>query len=146
MTIREAGPGDLASLLALYTHLHDNPLPDIGDDLKALWSRICADPNHHIILGFEGGQAVSSCVLVVIDNLTNGQRPYALVENVVTHAAYRMKGYASRVLEAAGNMAKSRGCYKIMLMTGSKEEATLNFYRRAGYNSADKTAFIRWLR
>ena len=32
-----------------------------------------------------------------------------------------------------------------MLLTGSKSEKTLDFYRRAGYNSADKTAFIQWL-
>lgn len=33
----------------------------------------------------------------------------------------------------------------MMLLTGSKSEETLNFYRNAGYNSADKTAFIQWL-
>ncbi len=32
-----------------------------------------------------------------------------------------------------------------MLLTGSKEEATLNFYSNAGYDSTDKTAFIQWL-
>ena len=32
-----------------------------------------------------------------------------------------------------------------MLLTGSKEERTLDFYRNVGYNSADKTAFIQWL-
>lgn len=35
--------------------------------------------------------------------------------------------------------------YKMMLLTGSKEESTLNFYRNAGYNSSDKTAFIQWI-
>lgn len=34
---------------------------------------------------------------------------------------------------------------KMMLLTGSKEESTLNFYRNAGYNSSDKTAFIQWI-
>ena len=29
--------------------------------------------------------------------------------------------------------------------TGSKEESTLNFYIKAGYNYKDKTAFIQWL-
>jgi len=33
----------------------------------------------------------------------------------------------------------------MMLLTGSKEEATLKFYEGAGYNSSDKTAFIQWL-
>ena len=45
----------------------------------------------------------------------------------------------------ARDIAAEAGCYKLMLLTGAKDEATLNFYRRAGYNSADKTAFIQWL-
>lgn len=31
-----------------------------------------------------------------------------------------------------------------MLLTGSKNEKTLNFYENAGYNGVDKTAFIQW--
>lgn len=45
----------------------------------------------------------------------------------------------------AKNIAKESGCYKMMLLTGSKEDSTLNFYRNAGYNSTDKTAFIQWI-
>lgn len=32
-----------------------------------------------------------------------------------------------------------------MLLTGSKTPKTLEFYKNAGYNSTDKTAFIKWL-
>ena len=32
-----------------------------------------------------------------------------------------------------------------MLLTGSKNPATLRFYENSGYNSNDKTAFIQWL-
>ena len=32
-----------------------------------------------------------------------------------------------------------------MLLTGSKQESTLRFYEKAGYNCKDKTAFIQWL-
>ena len=42
-------------------------------------------------------------------------------------------------------VAEKEGCYKMMLLTGSKNEKTLEFYRNAGYNSADKTAFIQWI-
>lgn len=42
-------------------------------------------------------------------------------------------------------IAEQNHCYKMMLLTGSKEESTLNFYRNAGYNSSDKTAFIQWI-
>ncbi len=67
------------------------------------------------------------------------------VENVVAHGEYRKKGYATACLNFAKKIAEENHCYKIMLLTGSKEESTLNFYRNAGYSSSDKTAFIQWI-
>ncbi|MCL2445530.1 MAG: GNAT family N-acetyltransferase [Oscillospiraceae bacterium] len=142
-TLRYATPQDLVNLLQLYTHLHDNPMPD--ELPEALWQQIMADPNHHIIVAEQDGQLVSSCVLVVVPNLTRGQRPYAWVENVVTHADYRKRGLGSAVLAHAKDIAMQRGCYKIALMTGTKSDATLRFYESAGYNCTDKTGYIQWL-
>lgn len=58
---------------------------------------------------------------------------------------YRKKGLATDCLNYAKQIALQENCYKIMLFTGSKEESTLNFYEKAGYNSNDKTTFIQWL-
>ena len=82
---------------------------------------------------------------VIIPNLTRNIRPYAFIENVVTHADYRGKGYATACLNFAKELATQANCYKIMLLTGAKSESTLNFYKRAGYNCTDETAFIQWL-
>lgn len=143
--IREAVYDDLDGLLELYTHLHGNPIPEKSESLAKLWDGIMADRSHHIIAAEENGKIVSSCVCVIIPNLTHGQQPYAFVENVVTHPDCRKKGLATACLEYAGKIAEEAGCYKIMLLTGSKEESTLRFYERAGFNRNDKTAFIRWL-
>jgi len=145
MEIREVQREDLQGLLVLYTQLHDNEIPEKTIQLQELWERILEDKNHHILVGVEDEQIICSVVLVVIPNLTHEQRPYALIENVVTHGAYRHKGYATRVLEAAKEKAKASNCYKMMLLTGSKLESTLKFYEHAGYNREDKTAFIQWL-
>jgi GNAT superfamily N-acetyltransferase len=143
--IRDARRNDINQLLELYTHLHNNPIPEINDRVKATWNKIIDDKNHHVIIGFLNNRAISSCVLLIVPNMTWGQRPYALIENVITHSNYRNKGYASAVLNYAKRIAIDNNCYKIMLMTGSKEKSTLDFYRKAGYNSEDKTAFIQWL-
>lgn len=82
---------------------------------------------------------------MIVPNLTHNQRPYAFVENVVTSAAFRRRGLALACLDYAKNIALQANCYKIMLMTGSKQEGTLAFYERAGFNSGDKKAFIQWL-
>lgn len=143
--IRDARRNDINQLLELYTHLHNNPIPEINDRVKATWNKIIDDKNHHVIIGFLNNRAISSCVLLIVPNMTWGQRPYALIENVITHSNYRNKGYASAVLNYAKRIAIDNNCYKIMLMTGSKEKSILDFYRKAGYNSEDKTAFIQWL-
>ncbi|MER2142884.1 MAG: GNAT family N-acetyltransferase, partial [Eubacteriales bacterium] len=87
----------------------------------------------------------SSCVCVTIPNLTRGIRPYALIENVVTHSDYRGMGHATACLDYARAIAVKEYCYKIMLLTGSREDATLRFYEHAGYNGTEKTAFIQRL-
>ena len=143
--VREIYENELGQLLELYLHLHEDSVPDFDEHLKNTWETIVNDPNHHIIVKVVEGRIVSSCVCVVIPNLTRKIRPYAFVENVVTHGDFRGKGYASRCLNFAKEIAKQENCYKMMLLTGSKEESTLNFYSRAGYNSSDKTAFIMWL-
>jgi ribosomal protein S18 acetylase RimI-like enzyme len=145
MEIREVEEKDLTGLLELYQQLHDNKLPQMNDSLQRLWQQIIADPNHHIIVGIENGKIISSCVVMVICNLTHQQRPYALIENVITDEAFRNCGYATKLMEYAKEIAIANSCYKIMLMTGSKEKSVLNFYEKAGYNRNDKTAFIQWL-
>ncbi len=145
MIIREIKVYELNDLLELYTHLHELGVPENNEHLRDTWKSICADKNHHIIVCEVDGKIVSSCVCVIIPNLTRNVRPYAFVENVVTHRDYRGKGYASACLDFAKSIAQENNCYKMMLLTGSKSESTLNFYKRAGYNSDDKTAFIQWL-
>jgi len=145
MVIREVEKKDLEGLLKLYTHMNNNPMPEIDSRIMEIWNTILEDKSHHIIVGCISDEIVSSCVLVIIPNLTRGQRPYALIENVVTSENHRGKGYATQILNYAKNIAIQNNCYKIMLLTGSKEESTLNFYRKAGYNSEDKTGFIQWL-
>ncbi len=145
MDIRLAQGTDLRQLLELYTQLHGNAMPSLDTALLKLWSDILEDRNHHTVVGLVDGQIVSSCVITVILNLTHNQRPYALVENVITHEMYRNKGYATQLMSFAREIAQKRNCYKIMLMTGSKQNSTLSFYEKAGYNRNDKTAFIQWL-
>ena len=143
--LREAGFDDLNALLELYLYLHEEEIPAEDEHLRSTWEQIMGDPNHHLIVNEVDGRIVSSCVCVIIPNLTRGVRPYAFIENVVTHADYRCHGYARECLDYAKSLAQKENCYKMMLLTGSKDPATLSFYGNAGYNSTDKTAFIQWL-
>jgi len=93
-----------------------------------------------ILIGLVGTELATSCTLAVIPNLTRGGAPYALIENVVTHAEHRSRGFGKAILEAAIGRAWDAGCYKVMLMTGSKRPWTLAFYEAAGFEPS-KTGF-----
>ena len=93
--IREIAENELNELLMLYLYLHEDTVPQMTEHLKNTWDLIIQDKNHHVIVNEVDGKIVSSCICVIIPNLTRNIRPYAIIENVVTHADYRRKGYAT---------------------------------------------------
>jgi GNAT superfamily N-acetyltransferase len=143
MKIRELGESDLPALLRLYKHLHvaDEPSPDRAS-VEAVWRELLSTPRIRYFGAVVEGRLVSSCNLTVVPNLTRGCRPYGLIENVVTHAAHRSRGLGKAVLAHALAFSWSQGCYKVMLMTGRKDEGTFRFYESAGFDRHDKQAFI----
>lgn len=145
LLIREVNESDLDSLQELYLHLHEKEKTPETPELNSLWKEIIADKDYHILVGEVDGRIVSSVTVIVIKNLTRCMRPYALIENVVTHSDYRCRGYAGALMQKAVDIAGSSGCYKVMLLTGAKDENTLRFYEKCGFNSKDKTAFIKWI-
>ena len=140
--IRPARAEDLPALLALYRHLNPaDPTPP-SDLAELAWQAMLAQPGLTVFLAEDGGEPVASCTLIQVPNLTRGTRPYAFIENVVAHAAHRRRCHGRAVLEAALAAAWASGCYKAMLLTGSKEEATFRFYESAGFRRGEKTGLI----
>jgi GNAT superfamily N-acetyltransferase len=143
LQVRHIQSPELDQLLLLYRHLHmtDDPLPD-EPTIRAVWNELMANSRHTLFGGYLDDQLVSSCALTVIPNLTRGCRPYGVLENVVTHSDHRGCGYGKAVLQAALEYSWSARCYKVMLLTGRKDEAVLRFYESAGFDGAEKRAFI----
>lgn len=140
LTVRPASRDDLPQLLALYPHLNpDDPIPPL-DIAERRFAQLQAYPGSEIFVGLIDGAVVVSCTLIVIPNLTRGGQPYALIENVVTRADVRERGYGKEILRAAVEAAWQADCYKVMLMTGSKLPSTLQFYASAGFEQ-NKTGF-----
>ena len=138
--IRRATREDLPELVQLYRHLVPNDVPVSAEQAEDIWERFSRYGDSGIFLGLINGRQVATCTLVVVPNFVRGGANYALIENVVTHADFRGRGHGKAVLLAAVETAWSLGCYKVMLLTGSKEPATLGFYRNAGF-ATTKTGF-----
>jgi len=140
--VRSVHHDELEHLLLLYKHLNPDD-PDLNiEEIQYHWREIISDPLMRIIVVEHEGKLISSCVLVVIRNLTRSARPYGLIENVVTHSDYRNKGYGRLVLKKAVEIAKERNCYKVMLLTSARMEGTHKFYEECGFKKGEKTGFI----
>lgn len=148
MTIRKAIPTDAEALKVLYFE-HLTKYPPTEEQDMSLWKKMLdkfeKDENMYLLVLEEDNQVVSSVQMAIIESLTHNVRSFAVIENVVTHADYRNKGYASRLLERATEIAKEKNCYKLFLETGSNKESTLNFYRKNGFEIDKKHSCLKWL-
>lgn len=141
ISTRPAALGDLPALLDLYRQLHaDDPVLDREQGMTT-FETMLRHPGLTIFVAQSDGLVAATCTLSVVPNLTRGGRSYGLIENVVTDAAHRGRGFGRAVLNAAIASAWRQDCYKVMLMTGSRKESTLRFYDNSGF-TRDKTAFV----
>jgi len=136
MIIRQAKPEDAQDLKTLYFEFLTKFPPKEEQDMNR-WadviSRFEKSEDKFLLVVEEDGKAVSSVQVAIIEGLTHNVRPFAVIENVVTHGEYQNRGFASALLEKATEIAKEFNCYKIFLETGSNKESTLNFYRKNGF-------------
>ena len=138
--IRPLEQADLPALLELYRDLNRSDPPLTLEAATSIWRQFSSYAGSTIFVGIQQNTPVSTCTLVVVPNLTRGGLPYALIENVVTGSNYRKQGHGAAVLKHAIAAAWKLSCYKVMLLTGSKDPATLKFYREAGFEQ-NKTGF-----
>ncbi len=145
-TARSVRVDELDELLELYRMLNpDDPELDL-EEVQGLWDEMIADDALDVVVVEHDGRLVATCVLSVTKNLTRGARPFAVIENVVTHEDYRDEGFATQCVEAAIDRAKARECYKVMLLTGSDQPWKHQFYEDCGFDGDAKTGFTLDLR
>jgi GNAT superfamily N-acetyltransferase len=138
---------ELDELLSLYQLLNpDDPELERDDQLSSQWQRMRHDDSLSIVVTEHDNQLVASCVLSITPNLTRGGRPFAVLENVVTHEDYRRNGFARRCVEKSIDIAEDQDCYKVMLLTGSDTEWKHEFYESCGFEKGPKTGFTLDLR
>lgn len=147
LTIRKAKMEDAENLKDLYfNHLTSDP-PTQEQDMnrwRELISKFEKNNLHYLLVGEVDDKVVSSVTLIIIENLTHNVSPFAIIQNVVTHADYRGNHYGTILMNRASEIAKQFGCDKIMLQTGSKLDSTLKFYENCGFNR-EKTGFLKRL-
>ncbi|MEK7394539.1 MAG: GNAT family N-acetyltransferase [Fibrobacterota bacterium] len=141
MEERIATKADLAGLLALYRQLTpEDPLLD-ASRAQAIWKAIETNDDLRYFVAVDGQKLVSTCNIAIVPNLTRNGASWAVIENVVTDEAYRRQGVGKRLMERAIEFAKSRGCYKVCLLSNSTRAGAHKFYEELGFSGTAKVGF-----
>lgn len=128
--------------MRLYRQLNpDDPILTDGSD-RVVFDAIIATPGTRLLLLEADGEIVATSYLNVMPNLSRRAAPYAVVENVVVEESRRGTGLGKEIMAATLEAAWAAGCYKAMLMTGSKRPSTHAFYRSCGFDPDAKTAYL----
>ncbi|MEV6110183.1 GNAT family N-acetyltransferase [Streptomyces sp. NPDC051940] len=139
---REAGPEDFDAVMRLYRQLQPaDPVLRDGSDAD-VYARILAAPELRLFVLESDGAVVATTYLNVIPNLSRSAAPYAVIENVVVEQSLRGTGLGKRIMAGTLRAAWDAGCYKAMLMTGSRRASTHAFYRACGFSADAKTGYL----
>ena len=83
------------------------------------------------------GDQVARASLVLITNEMN-PRPYGLLEDVFVREDHRGGGHGSRLVERIIDLAKEKGCYKLIARRGAPRPRVHALYMRLGLRDHGK--------
>ncbi|KNC67539.1 GNAT family acetyltransferase [Pseudoalteromonas rubra] len=132
--IRVATREDLSGIVKLYKELRGHDPHVSEQELESTWVGILNNPGVSIVVAEVDGQLASTCQLGVVPTLTNGCRPFGIIEHVITAESFRRQGLSERVLEKALSCAWEQHCYKVMLLSGATRNSAHKLYERWDLN------------
>lgn len=137
--VRRATENDIPAVISLYHELEGAyPLEEAGEapDCRRLWQETMADARQQILVAEVNGWAVGTATLVIVPNLGHHGSAWAAVENVVVEPGYRKKGVGTELMKEAYRIARSHGCYKLVLTSNLARGEAHSFYRGLGWRQS----------
>jgi len=140
MQIRELRLEELPQVLSLIDEFDRTPASRPNPDALARTFAHLEEAGGCVLGAVLEGRIIGTCTLNICPNLSWSCRPYGIIENVIVSAGHRKQGIGKRLLKKAEQLAKAKDCYKLALMTGSRQIETLSFYQSCGF-VGNKTGF-----
>jgi len=144
MEIRQVKWDEVENVVELYDEYDRPKAPRPAEEKMHKAFASIVEAGGCVVGAFESGRLIGTCTVNLCANLSWSARPYAIIENVIVSNTFRRHGVGKAVLQYATDFAQKAGCYKVALMTGSKDPATLRFYEAAGFSASKQGFQIRF--
>lgn len=140
VTFRAARRADLETIIAM---LADDDISRartghtivVTDAIVAAFEELSHDANNELLVGEHDGAVVASLQITYIAGLSRGGMRRAQIESVRVRADLRGHGIGQRLIEAAIERARARGCALVQLTTDLRRADAQRFYERLGFTT-----------
>ncbi len=147
MNIRTAEINDIPQLCALLQTLFSQEVEFVSNkklQVAGLTEIINNPQAGDIVIATEDSRIVGMVnLLYTISTVLGGV--VAILEDMVVRSNVRGKGIGSELLKYSFELAKSKGCQRITLLTDNDNESAHRFYQRHGFTRSSMTAFRKSL-
>ncbi len=134
--MRPATPADLSALGEIYAATGlDGGERLSPDDARKAFARLAAYPEYTVYVSEDPASraVIATYSLTIVDTLIRGGRPFALVEQVAVRPDCQGRGLGREMMDHAMEIARVRGCYKLMLSSHVDLTLAHAFYERLGF-------------
>lgn len=139
---RRARAGDLMSLLALFRVSEVSAAAEPLERAERIWAGMLSREGLTVFVCEAESKVVSTCMLITAPHLLRSGRLHGFLENVVTHPAYRGRGFGRAVVLAALASAWEQDCFHVFLQSGRADPRVHRFYEGCGFEPGLRTAYV----
>lgn len=131
LEIRSIQFEDLPDLSALYEELV--PTKTNFNKLAEAFRSIENNNNYNLLGAFDEGRLAGSLMGIICQDLVGDCKPFMVIENVIVSGRARRKGIGKRLMTDIERIARERGCYYIILVSGGHRKEAHLLYESLGY-------------
>lgn len=141
--IRRAAADDASAIESLYRELVSDPLIRVLPEQVAILSD---SPTSFLLVAKTDSAVCATALLTICPDAMYRTQPFGVVENVIVTQAMRGRGFGRLLLAHIERLASDHHCTKLMLLSSTTREAAHSFFRRCGFSSDTKHAFVKYRR
>jgi GNAT superfamily N-acetyltransferase len=134
MIIREAAETDLPSILSLYGQPDfDNGVMADIESARDFLATIARYPDYRVYVAEIEGERIAVYSLLIMNKLAHKCTPSAILEDIVVATSRQRQGVGKALVAHAMDMARSKGCYKLVLSSNARRTDAHRFYDQLGF-------------
>lgn len=110
--------------------------PTVTPAVRAAFADILANPHDEIWVGEQDGAIVATLQLTILSGLSRGGLRRGLIDAVRVRADRRGRGIGARLVQAAIERARERGCGLVQLTSDRRRTDAHRFYEQLGFEAS----------